>query len=211
MTATSSTGCYVRHADSYFADKQPVDASLYQDGLLASLVHLGDEAAQVRVAWVAKDSSSYLTPRSVASTAIWYPVVRYGPFPVSIRADGTSYEWRVRLAAYTSNVHQITFRAALTTLAREEEDVVAYGGNVVEAASSSGTSAWLSPTGGSNTIVLSAPQVEDATTTIPSLAGVGGANVDVEVVWCVLAVWCKTANTGSTPRLTGVYAAEYVG
>lgn len=197
-----------------------VGASIARDYAVNNLLHLADEYAQVRVAWIAPtEGEGYVTGRTASITADrWYPIASFGAFPIALRQDGSSYRLRVRLGGSSSGGHAVKFRLVFAPQ-RDALDLVntTAGDFIFETATTtSGTGAWL--TGTSQGVEAWTTQVqippEYAATWMretSTLSDIGGSAVGVQQCLVACSIFGSTANAASVPRLSGVYAAEFVG
>lgn len=197
-----------------------IGASIARDYAINNLLHLADEYAQVRVAWIAPvESEGYISGRTSSLTADrWFPIGSFGPFPIALRESGDSYRLRVRVAGSSSGGHAVKFRIVLAPL-REALDLVntTTADFIFETATTtSGTGAWL--TGASigveawtTQVQLPAEYAAAWMRETATLTDVAGTAVGAQQCLVAVNVFGSTANTGSVPRLAGVYAAEFVG
>ena len=209
--ASSDYEGYIRRPATAFDADAPVDAAIYHDHC-DSLLHLFDEYAQVRVNW-AERAGIYMTTQTPASTSVWYPIAHLGSFPMQLRTTGVAFQMRLRVRASSSAGHSCTFRVVLAPdgSSAAYASVATAADNVVEGSTTSTSSVTLSL----NSVMAVLPDrdmAESARMDCPTYDAVSAASrVTVPICLMELTVWAKTANTSSTPRLHGVYAAEYVG
>lgn len=223
--STSTYGYLVRADTTIYQDESvPVDTTIARDVVLNNLCHAADQFAQVRVAFSAAGTSlsggqGYVNPRTTYRVAgEFYRVGSFGPFPLAVRESGPSYKMRIRLAGLSSdNTNTATFRVSLSPTDRPYgATVLDDGPHVWEAATASSTSAWLTGAnlGDSDAtqIYLNETLVGQCTRlTTPTYTTTGGNPVTVTQCLVYLNVFAKVSNTATTPRMTALYAAEYVG
>src|SRR5690606_23911407 len=111
---------------------------------------------QVRVAWPPYSGRHLSISSGSPDTGTYYRIAPFGPFPLTLKSDGTPYTLRVRLAGYATQAASITFRVAICAARNARREILANGDNVVSASTSSTTSAWLS--GSSTVATLTAAQ-----------------------------------------------------
>lgn len=208
---TSLLKAYIRHATGDFGDGDPCDAALARDVLVNNAMHIADENAQVRVAWKAGTQTSYLEVGTPPTTSAWSKVTGWGPFPISVTAAGSSYQMRVRMRGYISKASTtIDFRLVLSSPEFSRRDLELNGGNVANFQSTSTTDAAMAASG-DNIISMSVAQVTEAMESFATVLAVGGAPTSIDWCWATLDLYARTSDVTSLPRVTGVYAAEYVG
>lgn len=208
---TSLLHAYIRHATGDFGDGDPCDAALARDVLFNNPMHIADECGQVRIAWTAGTSTSYLEAGTPPSTSAWNKVTGFGPFPLTISADGESYALRVRMSGYNSKASTtIEWRAVLCTPTQSRRDLELNGDNVANFTTTTTTDGAVDAAT-DNVILMSRAQVTEAIASFDTLAALGGGPATIDWCWVMLDIYAKTNDVTSLPRLTGVYAAEYVG
>lgn len=209
--ASSDYEGYIRRPAAAFDADAAVDAAIYHDHC-DSLLHLFDELAQCRVNW-AERAGLYVDTGTPASTSVWYPIAHMGLFPLQIRTTGTPFQLRVRARASSSAGHSCTFRVVLAPEGTSAvyANVATAADNIIEASTTSTSSTTLFAASPMMTVPDDG-MAESARVDIQAYDAVsGGSIVTVPVCWMELTAWAKTANVSSTPRLHGMYAAEYVG
>lgn len=212
----------------YGAADDPMDTVMMRDGVAHGLLHAADSMAQVRVnyhpiaAGVAVDSDSFETIETspAPTTGQWYRVggAPFGPWPLTLRADGSGYKLRIRIGgALSSGTDTATFRVViapprrlLTAEIEESED------HIFEATTASTTIAWLSGTaqGSSSPTVLTitAARAARLTRVREVYDAVSSATPHTVRQSLVAAhVFAKTSNVNSIPRLHALHLSEYVG
>jgi hypothetical protein len=217
---TSPYGYRVRIGSQFgTAGTSPISAVYARRVLLNNLCHYADVFGQVRAAWnasprVGKGYLDSITPAAVDTPYyIWATT-----FPIYLRADGSPYRLRIRIAGASSdNTNAVRFRAVLAyapVLGRRAVDAADHV--FLTATTTSSTAAWLTgATQGSaadtTIITLAGTAAAEAITITSTPADIGGAGRAVSQCIVTLAVYGQTANVAATPRLHGVYAAEWVG
>ena len=223
--ATSSQGYTVPFPLTAIDEGSPVATWIARDGIIETVNHLADEQAQPRVNWVAADSTllagsqdQYLTPATLSATNALSRICEFGPFPLSIKANGaTPYKLRIQIAASSSAGHAITFAATVGPNFTQSTANAATGLDTYLKywdATSSTSPAWLTPTNGSHLMTGLTAAVSGSpryySTQNDSLAPyTHRATVQQSEVF--VGIWCKTATVGSIGRLYGVHIAEVVG
>lgn len=208
--------------DYRLVSQDPVGACISRDFVLNNLLHFADEFAQVRVAWSAtasgyRNGSGYLTGNtSLISADVWHPIVSFGPFPIALRQDGRSYRMRVRVAGASSGGHAVKFRMVLAPFDAAPGVVSLNEDFIFETATTtSGTGAWLTGTSmlssWTTQVQISASSAAEWMATSRTISDISGNDTGVSQCLVNCNIFGSTANTGSTPRLHGLYAAEWVG
>lgn len=201
----------------------PVGAVVARRVILNNLLHYADTFGQTRVAWSVpintySGGNAYLrtrtTPTPVAGE--YYEIGSFGPFPIQLRADGTPYRIALWATGYSSSGHSVTFRVCLSPAAQARETIRESADHVWSASTTSTTSGELSGAtlgdGAYTTLLaLSAGRARLWATPEGTLSDLGGSPVGVEQVLVSVCVWATSANTGSYPALTGLYAREWIG
>ena len=204
-----------------FPATSPVDASFCRDVITNNLNHYADEHAQVRCAFAVGSTSftggqGYLAPVTISTVDQWYWVASGPTFPIPMRADGSSYRLRIRLAfGCSSAAGTVTFKVILGPESIASgydfpEDDCSF-----EASTTATTVAWRTGAslGSANATQIYVPRdlaaawMSSATT----LADVAGEPAAVPQLLVGLHVFAKTSHATSQPRLYGLYAAEWVG
>jgi hypothetical protein len=213
--ATSINRAFIRVTAGQASENDPCDAIIARDCIMNNAAHLADEAAQVRVKWLARTaatsgvaSDEYLTARAADGAAYdWGHVVTFGPFPLSVRADLYSYYMRVRLRGYYSGSSSTAY-VALTFPGYTFNPT---NSNVAEFSLASTTDGWVTPVG-SNILRLIPSEVARATGAFSAKDSVGGAETATAICWASIGVYATAASgTADVARITGIEAAEYVG
>lgn len=205
--STSPIEGFVAYFTGHYDETEPVD-SLTSLVVANNALHLADEGAQTRVAWVAK-SGLFVAGDTPTAIDTYYLIAVYGPFPTNIRHDGRPYPLVVRLRGLSGNAHEVTFAVVRGPL--DGADALAYSaeaGMVATFTSTSATSAWL----GTATINPTLSQVD-------GFAGLtrsrwspdpSGLEHGIESLEEYVTVWGKTVNVASSPRLTGLVVRECI-
>lgn len=217
----------------YGTDDDFEETVLVGDGLANGLLHCADEIAQVRVnymapaAAIAQDQDEFETIETSPTASQWYRVggSPFGPWPLTLRADGTPYKLRIRLgvAASASNATTLTVRVVVCPLdevtaveERDRDTDRVY--EVAWTASDTGTSpTWLvgesQGDAASETVITVDRESAFAwTQRVPTYDAVSAASpTTVQQVLVAAHVWAKTSSTGTLPRLQALHLAEYIG
>ena len=163
-------------------------------------MHWADQNSQVLVC----DAGFELSPAQDPDD--WYHLITWGPFNLRLAADGLPYPVRVRLAGRSSaNLETSNFRLAVCAAATRRTEIIANGDNVLDETTTSSTTAWL----GNALLTFTDEQTRDMLTTMSTIDAVAGDPVSVEVCKGFVTVFVQTTTT--SPRLNGVYAAEFCG
>lgn len=203
--ATTTLQRYVRFGPATIDALDPCDAGMCGRAL-SNLNHLADQYAQARVNQLAP-AGEYLAA-SAKDPDVWGRVWTSTPFDIHVRADGSSYRARVRLrVSSASDTWTATFRAVLSPLSESASERDVAGPNVGEVSSTSSALAWEAP---ASLLYLDGPRVGRALREVATVDEVAGPVRTALWLRCNLAVWAKRNNVGATPRLSGVYLAEYM-
>lgn len=205
------------------AAQVPIGAVIARRVVLNNLLHYADAFGQTRVAWsipinTYSGGNAYLRPRSSPAPVAdeFYEIASFGQFPLQLRADGTPYKIALWATGYSSSGDEVTFRIAVCPSAQARDVIREAADHVWEASTTSTASAALSgATLGTNayTTLLAPTAARAALWRVPTgtLVDLGGAPAGVEQTLVSICVWASTANTGSYPALTGLYAREWIG
>lgn len=213
MPKTSTYGGFIRYSAAQFGEK-PFWAGFARDHLINNANHITDEAGQVLVNWCMTTTSTYLTPVMSGGLLIladtYYRICRFGPVPLLMQPDGSSRLLRGRLRGYLGNAATATYRMVVSAASeslRVRDDTAAP--NAFTFTTTGTTDAWRDADT-DNVCSLSAEDMAAAAQTLSALSAVGGDAISVQVPLVVVDVYAKSTSTGSVPRLTGLYLAEYV-
>lgn len=207
--ASSVNKAFIRITAAQAAENDPCDAAIARDCIVSNSAHLADEAAQVRVAWIARDNE-YISTGTHDVAYDYTHVISYGPFPLSIRADRSSYRMRIRLRGHYSgssgNAFIVLSGGADVMLAMQVTST-----NAASFSVSSTTDGWITPDGGSNVIYMPESYVADATGVISTLDAVGGTPYQAAICPAYIHVYASTGIATDQIRITGIEAAEFIG
>lgn len=215
--ATSLYKAFIRtDAATLSAAQHGAAADIARDLHVSNALHLADEMGQVRVAYKMIGSSDYLTPVTpIAATATFYRIVQFPAWPALLVSSARAYRLRVRLAGYRSaaNGTGITFRAVLSAPDRIEVNRVMReaGAGTLDFTTTATADADIDGTGGNLVAALDETGLAVALRERSVLLALAGSRGTVGVCMLSLTIFASTTNTSDVPRLTGVYAAEYVG
>lgn len=218
---TSPYGYRVRIGSQFgTGGESPISAPYARRVALNNLCHYADVFGQVRASWASSPrvgGKGYLTPTT--PTVVDTPFLIWGThFPIAVRADGSAYKLRIRIAGASSDgLNAVRFRAVLSPAAynaavsTRAEDYV-----FLTTTTTSSTAAWLTGTSQgadafTTMVELTSRDVSEAATITSTLSDVGGSERAVAQTLVMLGVYGQTANLAAVPRLHGVYAAEWVG
>jgi len=228
-TSILTGGGIVEFAAALFGtDDDPMDPVIKRDGLVHGLLHAADSMAQVRVnynpilAGASEGQDSFETIETPASTSDFLLVggTPFGPWPLTIRANGAPYKLRVRFAgAVASTVATATFRVVIFPLIRiSTSDITLAVDSTFEATTSSATVDWISGTsqgtvGSSTLITVTARQAQSWTREVEVFNAVSSpaAGVSIEQVRVMAYVFAKTTDVTKLPRMHALHIEEYIG
>jgi hypothetical protein len=201
----------------------PLDAVFVRDVIAGNVLHGADCAARYFVNWMAPASGvwgggavqRYIQPISMTSDPSWNQILRAGPFPLTVREDGTSYPIRVKVrGARSGGAGDVTFAVGVGDESVIDHVFEEAGDNaIIFEPFTSTTPAWGVPEiPASNLIQLTRAQVDAAMRRRPTIEDTGGTATEVELAEVYVFVWAKTTDTtNSLARLHGLEVAEYVG
>lgn len=184
--------------------------------------HYADQKCHHLVNWVSPASgvvpvgwTPYLVPSPVSTDFVLLSA--FGPFPLTVHGDRSSYDLRLELLGATSSGGTaVTFAAVVVDdperARRYVEDAAdTPDAGVIFTATSSATPAWLAATTGAKQFQPSRSLVDRMWGARSTLLDTGGDPTTVDTCEAFLVVFAKTANVLATPRLYGVHLSEYVG
>lgn len=224
MSTSVSTSILQISAGLYGTGDDPVDSLLMRRGVANNLMHACDSMAQVRVnAWPTKvfggNLDAYWTIDGPDFTAQWYPLggMPFGPWPLTLRADGTPYRLIVQLAGATAAAGTVTFRvviapdyvSAVEGLTEDTDRVWEGSTTSTSAADVSGVSQGANS--GLDYLDVSRTLAASWIRSHIAYDAVGGSS-PVNVQQCLVSAWvfAKTTHTSAVPRLYGLRVAEYL-
>jgi hypothetical protein len=209
--STSPYAGRIAFDDSLFGEDYPHAAHTARAYIAENLEHLADEAGQVRVAWRSPaPTTAFLTHETITRIDTPYLIWESDPFPVTLDEDGVPYPLRIDAAGFASQANAVTFRVVAAPAGRS----LTYARSptfpqVVDCTTSSTTDGWL--THADNLVQMSSSDAVEGLEEIPTIDAIGGDPVTVAATLATISVWALTSNLSTALRLTGVYAAEYVG
>jgi hypothetical protein len=207
-------------ASTLFDGTSAIDVVVCRDSLVNNVLHAADVAnAKVLVDWNAPDTSlitgtpqTYLTGDTpMPAAGDWFPIAIYGPFDLSVRADGTPYSLVVDLEMASSvaaaSVQVAVQVGPVTDTPRDVLDVT--GENSLEWTSSPTTRAWLTTTSPTKLIV---PQSRTYPPAVhPTTDVAGGEPREVIMSEVMLTFYGQSTAGVAEPRIYGVFVREYCG
>lgn len=230
----------IRYDDADIGADTFVDTSFMRD-VTDTALHKADEAAQVRLHWMAPPAALW-SGTNTAHSAIygdlagggmrlgtgtdgqWYlfPVRAY--YNPKLRADGSGYKLRIRLAGCASDTGTVDF-GVMVVPGRARHFAGWYGGDPGDGlgypvadhrftAVTATSPAWLTPTSGRDYVNIPVELVEAAYAVEPvwtTQLDVGGAATSVVTPTLSIVPYAQTRTEGVVPHLYGVHAAEFVG
>ena len=214
--ATSTYKGYVRFdASSQVDNAEGVWSGIARDHLVNNANHIADEQAQVLCNWSMSTTGTYLTPTlsggALVAANTYYRVTRLGPFPLLMKASGTSYQLRGRLRFFASNAATITGRVVCCA---PEDSIRVRDSSTATNAMTFTSTATADAWDDADTDNLMSLSVEDMILCMDSrsaLAAVSGASITVPIPMPIVDIYVKSTSTTSVPRVSGFYLAEYVG
>jgi hypothetical protein len=231
--STSIHNGRVLFADSLYGSADtPVDTTIMRDGVANGLLHIADSYAQVRVAVMHPDYSTFggaaefeynETLDNTPTANTWYRIQGspFGEWPLTMHADGTPYVLRVRVGGKSSGgagAGTVTFRVVIAPASNGLGELELPADHIYETAGTTSTSvAWL--TGASRgsgayttRMELAAAKADTWTREVSVYNAVSEAD-SRQVRQCLVAchVFAKTTNALDVPRLHALSVAEYVG
>ena len=229
-TSIFGSGGIVQFAATlYGTDDDPMDAVMLRDGVHHGLHHGADSMAQVRVNFlslhddVVEGQAQFGTTETPASTDDWLLVDSspFGPWPLTLRADGSGYKLRIRTFGSVSSatgsptaVVRVVIRPPRSLTTAEVLDDV---DSTYEVSFTSATPAWVAgaskgSAASATLLTVSASQVASWTRDSSAYDAVSSPT-DRTVEQCLVSahVYAKTSNTARLARLYGLHISEFVG
>ena len=225
--STSISERIVRTDEGLYGDAgEYVDTVLMRRVVANNLHHAADSMGQVRVNyWPAKpfggNLAGFAETDGIDEAGRWYLMggCPMGPWPLTLRADGTPYRLVIRMAAAVSSgagtadlrvIIAPSYSSALEGLT-EDSDRVYLAANV--SATSSTLVTGVSQGDASSSTFLDVPR-DLAVSWIqewPTFDDVSGAS-PVSIQACMVSAWvfAKSTSTSAEPRLYGLHLHEYI-
>lgn len=211
MSGSSELGYRVRGTASalYADDDMPIDDKITRYHLVNNLNHYSDIHGQTLVRWSCRASFGPAKTPYVFSTATgWREVMRSGPFPLSLRPDGSTYGVRLAVGGRLSNVAASPGKIAVmlsTSVPRVGSPLLSLGSGATAATYTD--SIWFSddvtdtsssfrvgksqgPVAYDRMVFLTADEVSSFMTTTSTPIDIGGA--DSGVAQCIVQVMAYT-------------------
>jgi len=223
MAGTSIHEKIVYFAKAHYGDADdPMDAVMMRDGVLNNALVLADEYAQVRCNWmsiVGGSGQGYVGLPSSFAADTWYRIGEFARFPIQLRHTGRPYRLRIRIAGATTNAGGAARFAAvlsppgyLTPPFLDDADDSIY----ITSETTSTSHAWLGGVSQGSAarvtmLELSSELAARWATPASTLDDLGGNPATMSQVIVALTVFAKNASASYDSRLSGVYAAEYIG
>lgn len=218
MSTSIHEGIVSLGASLYGTDDDPVDALIWRDGLANGLLHAADSYAQVRVN-LAYPTGTYLSGKAAPTAGQWHRIGgSFGKWPLTIHANGTPYELRVRVGVSASTGG--TAQTIRVVIAPDDEATTELGreaDHVYELTTSSGSAAWVAGTsqgsvGSATRMIVSPADAARWTRDVNAFDAVASATPRATRQSLVSAhVFFRSASGSVTTRLHNLYIAEYVG
>ena len=233
MPTSIHSGLVPFPAAAYGAAADPVSAAVVRDGIANGLLHAADSHGQVRVNYMpiaaarANGQDAFATIPAPPTPGQWYQVGAgpFGPWPLTLRADGTPYRLRLRVgvaASMTGDV-ELEIRVVIapadsrgTARALVDAPVDYVWGTTWKADDTGTTPTWATGAtraeGFPTMLVLDAATAAAWTVNTSTYDAVSSASpVQVQQVLVAAHVFAKTADAERLPRLHALHIAEYVG
>ncbi len=213
--ASSLNQCFVRYeSGTYPIGNSPADAVIMRDAFAENACHLADEMTQPRVQWAPK-TGEYLTAGSATLERV--KVVGFGPFPITMRPDGSTSLLVVRINAMVNSAITTSTQTMYAFLGDGSKSSwsgsVASPGSAVQVYSFSNTSAaWLTPSVGSQSYVYLDPtHAGPLLGPVPSPGATSGANVAAANIYMATLTLVVVQTDASAVQIHAVSAREYIG
>ena len=234
MTGTgvfASGGIVQFNAALYGTDDDPSDTVMMRDGVHHGLHHAADSMGQVRVNYmgigadVVEAQAQFGTIDTPADTSTWYLVggSPFGLWPLTVRADGTAYKLRIRIAGSVSSTTgspTATIRVILRPIRPlTTAEVLESIDSVFEATFTTTSPTWET-TGSSQGVdssatlmTVSSGQVREWTRDVAVFDGVSSPADGRSIEQCLVAahVYAKTSVTARLPQLNALHIQEFIG
>lgn len=222
---------------SIYAADEPVGAARVRDELVNTALHLADEAAQVRYAWVAVNGAlqvgneaPHAEIEAVSALDVasgydpgesgqrWYLFGEGVSYAPKIKAGGTPYPLRIHVAGASSGGDRVDFGVVVAP--RNAPQLQATWGDTPQGAVkkwggiTSTSAAWLTPDDGTSLLEIDKRIVEEALALEPSwstLTDIGGNRTSVRLPLLQVKPFGQTWNAASVPELHGLVIAEVIG
>lgn len=200
---------YFSKIPTTFADSQkPISAGQFRFAVNNGL-HIADSCANPLVNWIMDSqhvSTSFYDSDPTVSGE-YRRLFHFGPFNLSMRADGNHYPIRVRAAGGSDKATGATIIFVLSSAASSASYLLSGLSNTAILLTGSGTPAWS----GGALLTMNSNQVRECQTTVPVIDEIGGVVNGATVTQAVFEIWATTTNSGATREIHAVYAAEYIG
>ena len=210
MTIRSTFNGIIRVPTSFYGDSDPVDTANVRDGIVNNAIHTAEESGQVLVNTILPDG---VTVTSGEPTSSYHKVVTFGPFPLSLRADGSTFRIRTRVLGYSDdNTATVVFLVVLAPFLSGVGAIGANAGGVASGSTSSTTEAWIDMTNDyGDLLYMDAARVLSSQYPLTTPTSVGGSYyTQTPAILACLHVYSVQASA-SNAVVGGVYAAEYAG
>lgn len=206
--STSELGYYWRMAPGVASSQQAASTG-FMRGMIGNGLHIADMAGKVLVNAV---GTGAFAKCGVTATGVYRRIISFGPFALSLKADGLPYPIRVRIAGAGDGKvgASVQFRIVATAPGMGATWVNTALDNVTESSTVGNTPAWL--TTGSTLLEMKLPEcVSPCMTQVPIIDSVGGDTNTATVCNASIEVWGTTLAGGSDVWLYGLHAQEYCG
>lgn len=209
--ASSQNKCFVRYeSGAYPVGNSPADAALMRDAFSENVCHLADEMTQPRVQWSAL-TGQYISSGDAVNTLS--KIASWGPFPVTMRPDGSTSWLVVRVnALVTSGTHTLYAVMGNGSRSAWSSSLTALGPERQNYSVSNTSAAWLTPSVGSEQyLYLDASGAGSLLTPVPSPGATSGANLAAANIYMATLTLVAYQSTANVIRINAVSAREYIG
>lgn len=208
--ASSQNKCFVRYeAGAYPIGNSPTDAALMRDAFAENACHLADEMTQPRVQWSPK-TGEYLTAGTTTLRRV--KVVGFGPFPITMRPDGSSSRLVVRISAMVNSAITTSAQTMYAFLGSGSSWSGPVPSSATQGYSVSNTSAaWLTPSIGSQYVYLDPAYSASLLGPVPSPGATSGANVALANIYMATLTLVAVQTDANAIQVHAVSAREYIG
>ncbi len=208
--ATSELGHYVRFDETEFAHRSPMDSGMCRRAL-GNLDHLADQKSRILVNWPGQGSGYFGRDTSSGfDVDEWNVLWRSTLFDLHLHAEGDTYRVRTAVRVTGNDAsNQANFRFGLIPQGSDERaEILAGGANITTADVTQTTYTWED---GAALLYLDERRANQASRRIATVDSIGGAERNVVMLRCYLAVYGKRLSGASgEPRVAGAFAIEYL-
>lgn len=201
----------------------PVDAGFTRDGLVHGLMTACDGIAQTRVNFVsmagqeANTSGTGQVPTGLGRRWRQFNASPFGPFPLTIGADGTPYKLRTRIAGYSDSGGSVKIAIAISPTRPQVSSLELAIDSIMSCTTTSTTDGWKNAlsneTSNAHLISVSAQQASEwrRPTSVPNAVSGSAFRSTEQVMVYAWAFGIYLTGEASQPVLTGLHIMEYFG